>query len=93
MPVRRRREHTRLELLELQLGDHALVVLSVDDGPQQRVEGLTAAERAVALDAVAGHSNKEIAARRGSRVRTVANQLAAVYRKLGVSSRAELAAT
>lgn len=92
MPVRKSRERARLQLLELQLGDHELVVLSVDDGPQQPVEGLTEAERAVALDAVAGSSNKEIAERRGSKVRTVANQLAAVYRKLGVASRAELAA-
>ena len=92
MAVRKPRERTGVELLELQLGDHELIVLRVDDGPHQRVEGLTAAEREVALDAMAGHSNKEIAARRGSKMRTVANQLAAVYRKLGVSSRAELAA-
>lgn len=92
MRARKVREKTGLELLELQLGDHALVVLSVDDGPRQRVEGLTEAERQVALDALAGYSNQAIAERRGSKMRTVANQLAAVYRKLGVSSRAELAA-
>ena len=91
MRARKVREKTGLELLELQLGDHALVVLS-DDGPRQRVEGLTEAERQVALDALAGYSNQAIAERRGSKMRTVANQLAAVYRKLGVSSRAELAA-
>ncbi len=37
-----------------------------------------------------GASNQDIARTRGVSVRTVANQLAAVYRKLGVRSRAEL---
>lgn len=54
---------------------------------------LTEAELEVARLAVEGLDNKSIAARRGTSVRTVANQLASVYRKLGVSSRAELAAT
>ncbi|MBI5481660.1 MAG: helix-turn-helix transcriptional regulator [Deltaproteobacteria bacterium] len=53
---------------------------------------LTLAEREVAAAAVAGKSNQEIAAARGVSTRTVANQLAAVYRKLGINSRAELAA-
>ena len=69
MPARnvRERDKTGLELLELQLGDHALVVLSVDDGPRQRVKGLTEAERQVALDALAGYSNQAIAERRARR--------------------------
>lgn len=92
MRARKASKRSEVALLELQLGDHSLVVLSVDDGPRRPVEGLTEAERAVALDALAGHSNQAIAERRGSKMRTVANQLAAVYRKLGVSSRAELAA-
>ncbi|HVH04589.1 MAG TPA: helix-turn-helix transcriptional regulator [Myxococcota bacterium] len=53
---------------------------------------LSAAEREVALLLVRGASNREIARRRGAAVRTVANQARAVYRKLGVASRAELAA-
>jgi DNA-binding CsgD family transcriptional regulator len=54
--------------------------------------GLTAAEREVAALAAAGLSNGDIARRRGRAPRTVANQLASVFRKLGVASRAELAA-
>jgi DNA-binding NarL/FixJ family response regulator len=53
---------------------------------------LTAAERAVAAAAAAGLSNREIADERGVSERTVANQLAAIYQKLGINSRAELAA-
>jgi DNA-binding NarL/FixJ family response regulator len=42
--------------------------------------------------AVEGLSNKEIAESRESSERTVANQLASIYRKLRVNSRAELVA-
>lgn len=56
------------------------------------LEGLSAAERAVAELAIAGCSNREIAQRRCVSTRTVDAQLASVYRKLGVASRAELAA-
>jgi DNA-binding CsgD family transcriptional regulator len=59
-----------------------------DPGPWS----LTVAEREVAAAAVAGRSNREIAAARGASTRTVANQLASIYRKLGINSRAELAA-
>jgi DNA-binding CsgD family transcriptional regulator len=51
---------------------------------------LTRTERAVATMVVDGHSNAEIAASRGRSVRTIANQVAAVYRKLGVVNRTQL---
>jgi DNA-binding NarL/FixJ family response regulator len=60
-------------------------------GEIPRFDGLAQAEREVAGLAVLGLSNAEIGARRGTSLRTVANQLARVYRKLGVGSRAELA--
>jgi DNA-binding NarL/FixJ family response regulator len=53
---------------------------------------LTPAERQVAGAVLKGSSNDAIAAARRTSARTVANQLAAIYRKLGVSSRWELAA-
>ncbi len=52
---------------------------------------LTEAESEVALAVARGLSNAAIAAERGAAVRTVANQVAAVMKKLGVSSRVELA--
>jgi DNA-binding CsgD family transcriptional regulator len=57
-----------------------------------RAVELTASERAVVVLALSGCSNAAIARRRGSTARTVANQLASVYRKLGISGRRELAA-
>lgn len=52
--------------------------------------GLTAAERDVALLSIKGVSISDIAALRQSREGTVKAQNAAIYRKSGVSSRAEL---
>ncbi len=51
---------------------------------------LSAAERDVALALVLGDSYASIARRRGTRERTIANQVRAIFRKLGVSSRGEL---
>lgn len=53
---------------------------------------LTAAEGQVARLVMEGLSNREIGRRRGSSVRTIVNQLARIYRKLGVGSRRELRA-
>jgi DNA-binding CsgD family transcriptional regulator len=53
---------------------------------------LTPAERDVVELVASGCANREIAKRRGSSVHTVANQLSAIYGKLGVSSRHELIA-
>lgn len=58
----------------------------------QRLPPLSPAEREVASLATRGHSDTEIAAARGASPRTVGNQLSAIYRKLGVHSRTELAA-
>ena len=54
-------------------------------------ERLTEAERAIAPLVAKGYTNEEIARLRGTATRTVANQLAALYRKLDVTSRVEMA--
>ncbi len=51
---------------------------------------LTAAEGAIVALIVEGRSTREIAALRGRSPRTIANQLASIYSKLGVQSRAGL---
>jgi len=51
---------------------------------------LTPAELSVAEHALAGLSSPQIASKRGADIRTIANQIAAIYKKLGVSSRLEL---
>jgi DNA-binding CsgD family transcriptional regulator len=66
------------------------VVLLGSGGRPAELDLLTEAEEAVALLAVEGLTNAEIASRRGRSNKTVANQLASIYRKLGVKSREQL---
>jgi DNA-binding CsgD family transcriptional regulator len=66
-----------------------LALVKVESEPDFSV--LTASERAVAKLAREGLSNAEIGQLRGTSPRTVANQLARIYRKLGVGSRLGLA--
>ena len=53
---------------------------------------LTEAEREVARLVVAGLSNEAIARRRNVSLRTIANQVSSIYRKLAIRSRRELSA-
>lgn len=66
------------------------LVLSFELGDETLPSTLTPAERDVAASVLAGASNAEIAQQRGTTTRTIANQLASVFQKLGVESRAEL---
>jgi DNA-binding CsgD family transcriptional regulator len=70
--------------------DYALLTFPV--GREDLWRGLTPRERAVATEVLRGLSNAGIARKLGVSPRTVANQVAAIFRKLGVGSRAELAA-
>lgn len=60
--------------------------------PSPAAVPLSRVECEVAELAACGLTNAEIAERRGRSVRTVANQMAAILRKLGLGSRRELAA-
>jgi len=73
-------------------GDERFVVLSYPLADLPGVDDLSPAELEVVKAILGGMSNAEIARRRGRAVRTVANQVAAIFRKLGVGSRSELAA-
>ena len=70
--------------------DVAILELEAIESPE--VPALTAAERAIVALLVRGLSSVEIAHARGTSPRTVACQLASIYRKLGVSSRGEVTA-
>lgn len=63
-----------------------------EDAPSRPGPVLTPAEREVMALLLAGKSNGEIARQRKTAVRTVANQVASLFRKFGVGSRAALAA-
>lgn len=83
-----------VQLTEVELGGVTMLLI---DLPAPSLEGdafadLTEAERDVARLVAKGMSNAAIAEARGTHVRTVANQLASLFRKLGVASRAELRA-
>jgi len=68
-------------------GDYAVLSFALPAGYDPL---LTRAERDVALLVLAGKSHDEIAKIRGRATRTIANQVASVFRKLGVASRTEL---
>jgi DNA-binding NarL/FixJ family response regulator len=70
-------------------GDPSLAVAKVELC-RQALSELTSAEREVALLVLDGLTNAEIGVQRKTSPRTVANQVAAVFRKLGVHGRLEL---
>lgn len=80
-----------IRVTRMHVGGDEYVVISVPTGDSP-ADTLTDAERDVARQVVAGLSKKQIARRRDSSVNTVANQVASIYLKLDVRSRAELVA-
>jgi DNA-binding NarL/FixJ family response regulator len=74
----------------LAFGSEHYIVMSVPTFGSA-FERLTRTERLLVQALLAGSSNCEIARRRGRSPRTIANQVASIYRKLGISSRLELA--
>jgi DNA-binding CsgD family transcriptional regulator len=75
-----------------ELDGREYVVLSFESAQAPRLAGLSKAETEVVRAALAGLTNEEIAVTRGRSIFTIQNQLAAAWRKLGVSSRHEAAA-
>jgi len=72
-------------------GKEQFAVMS-EEAPMQPAPTLTAAEQQVLELLLSGASNAEIAKKRKTAIRTVANQVASLFRKYAVGSRAELAA-
>ncbi|MCK6552168.1 LuxR C-terminal-related transcriptional regulator [Myxococcota bacterium] len=87
-----RRAAPELRVSRLDADGEALLVITYPlDAVIARAE-LTPAERAIVEALLAAKATAEIAAERGRSERTIANQIASIYRKLGVGSRAELTA-
>jgi len=76
-------------LTRISLGLEAIVALKAPAASHD-LSRLTGAERAVVRDLASALSQGEIARRRKRSVRTVANQVASLYKKLRVSDRNEL---
>jgi DNA-binding NarL/FixJ family response regulator len=81
-----------LRTARFQLAGDDYIVLSYPHAAVAAPAALTSTERAIFSALLSGQSNPQIAASRGRALRTIANQVAAIFHKLGVSSRAELVA-
>jgi DNA-binding CsgD family transcriptional regulator len=88
--ARRAREHHPARSCELHDAHASYRVVSVARPDFRLASLLTPAEFLVARLLVEGKSHAEIAARRRTTLRTVANQLAAAFHRLGVSGRLDL---
>ncbi len=86
-----REPQTKAHAVPFQMGTQRYVYFYWETERPELPECLTAAETEVARLALEGLSNELIAYRRAVSVRTVSNQLASVFLKLGVRTRAELA--
>jgi DNA-binding NarL/FixJ family response regulator len=80
-----------LRSAEVVVGAERLIVISYPT--EEDDTALSPAEQSVVELVCRGLRNAEIARMRGTKPRTIANQLAAIYRKLGITSRVELAAS
>jgi DNA-binding NarL/FixJ family response regulator len=81
-----------LSAARLRFGRDELAVLSFPTEAPPLDARLSPAEQEVARALLAGQRNADIAERRGSSLRTVANQVASILRKTGVRSRADFVA-
>lgn len=78
-----------LRVTRLEVEGEEIAVLSFPLPPPALPHSLSRVERTVALAVLDGLSNAEIAVARRTSVRTVANQVASLFQKLGVRSRSE----
>jgi DNA-binding NarL/FixJ family response regulator len=87
----KRRPPPGLDVDLVDVDGETILILSWPAGKHPAAElPLTSAEQAVLRKIVAGWSNAEIAAARGTSTRTVANQVASLLRKFRVTSRHQL---
>jgi len=82
-------ETNELRTMRFQVGTDEYIALSFPSEDLTPLP-LSASEQCVFRALLAGQSNREIATSRGRSLRTVANQVAAIFVKLRVGSRAEL---
>jgi DNA-binding CsgD family transcriptional regulator len=80
----------RARLAEIAVGGDTLLVGTIPQFDESKLACLSAAEREVAAMLIAGSTNQDIATRRATSARTVANQVQSVFRKFHARSRGEL---
>jgi DNA-binding CsgD family transcriptional regulator len=81
-----------LKVARFRVDGRQFALFSYPRAPPGLWERLSEAEGKVITQLLRGLSNREIAAVRHTSLRTVANQVASAFRRIGVSSRAELSA-
>jgi DNA-binding CsgD family transcriptional regulator len=81
-----------LEVRTFRVGNEQFALLSLPELLHEQCARLTPSEREVVAAVLRGVSNAALARARGVSLRTIANQLASAFSKLGVRSRSELAA-
>jgi DNA-binding NarL/FixJ family response regulator len=87
----KRRPPPGLDIDLVEIDGETILILSWPAAKKPAAESpLTSAEQEVLRKIVAGWSNAEIAATRGTSARTVANQVASLLRKFRVTSRHQL---
>jgi len=72
------------------LGAEEFALIPLAGNPAPALATLSEAETCILAELAIGRSNSEIAANRGTSLRTVTNQVSAVFQKLDVRSRSEL---
>jgi DNA-binding NarL/FixJ family response regulator len=81
----------RVQSAQFRFAGRDFLVVSLAGDEPELLADLPPAERDVALAVLRGRSNAEIARARGTSLGTIAKQVASIFRRLGVASRAELA--
>jgi DNA-binding NarL/FixJ family response regulator len=80
----------RAQLAEVVVGGDTLLMGAIPRLDETKLAVLTSAEREVTTLLIAGSTNHDIARRRATSARTVANQVQSVFHKIGARSRGEL---
>lgn len=79
-----------LRATRVHYGDVDYLIVTYPPARWSLPECLSRTERSIVFDLIAGGSQQSIARARGTAPRTIANQIASIYRKLRVHSRIEL---
>lgn len=83
---------SHMQRLDIPVGGEGVGVLVVDASPRgDAARSLSPAELEIVTAVLRGWSNERVARERNGSPRTVANHLRAIYAKLGITSRGELA--
>src|SRR3984957_2518005 len=83
----------RAQMAEISVGrNDTLLIGSIPRLEEAKLKELSSSQRQVLMSLIAGSTNRDIAMRRATSARTVANQVQAIFRKYKVRSRGELVA-